>query len=270
MHKAATRLRILDVFVTPSTMSRTGDIVAEAVRSKEKVRGVFCTTHMIMGCHDMPAVRDAVNASDIVATDGMPLVWLSRLKGVKDVERVYGPDALLAFCERGVTAGWRHYFYGSTASTLDRLVARLSERFPGLVVVGSYSPPYRALTEQEKEDITRQINNADPDIVWVGLGMPKQELWIAEFQPRLNAPVILAVGAAFDFHSGTVKQAPRWLQKLGLEWFFRLLQEPGRLWRRYLVYNTRFLWLLLLEQVTARTNKTRFRQKNHEKDDYSS
>jgi N-acetylglucosaminyldiphosphoundecaprenol N-acetyl-beta-D-mannosaminyltransferase len=251
MIEVTPRISILGVHVTPLTMARAADIVAAAIRSRRKMRGVFCTTHMIIESQDIPALCEAVNGSDIVATDGVPLVWLSRLRGARDIERVYGPDALLAFCERGLEQGWRHYFYGSTPQTLDKLVTRLAERFPGLLIAGSYSPPFRPLTEDERQDIILKLNTAAPDIIWVGLGLPKQELWAAEYKGHLDAPVILAVGAAFDFHAGTVKQAPRWVQNLGMEWFFRLLQEPQRLWRRYLICNTRFLWLLFRELVTT-------------------
>ncbi len=194
----------------------------------------------------------AVNGSDIVATDGMPLVWLSRLKGARAIDRVYGPDALLAFCEHGLTRGWRHFFYGGTPESVGRLTNRLQARFPGLQVAGSHAPPFRPLTDVEKADVIEQINSANPDLVWVGLGMPKQELWSAEFQPHLDAPVLLAVGAAFDFHAGTVKQAPHWMQRASMEWLYRLVQEPRRLWRRYLIGNTRFVWLVGRELLSGR------------------
>ena len=246
------RITILGVEVSPSTMKGTAERVAEAVRSRRKLRLAFCTAHMMTESQRDPALKEAVNGCDVVATDGMPLVWLCRLKGAGYARRVYGPDAMLAFCEYGLEHGWRHYFYGATPAKLHRLEGRLRASFPGLQVAGSYSPPFRALTPAEKQDVARRINAAQPDLVWVGLGMPKQELWAAEFQPALDAPVILAVGAAFDFHSGAVKQAPPWMQRSGTEWLFRLSQEPGRLWRRYLIGNAVFVWLLAKEFITSR------------------
>jgi N-acetylglucosaminyldiphosphoundecaprenol N-acetyl-beta-D-mannosaminyltransferase len=233
-------------------MRRLSELVGSAVRSRRKLRGVFCTAHMIVDSQSNAALRQAVNGADVVATDGMPLVWLSRLRGARGAERVYGPDAMLALSEHGLAGGWRHFYYGGTPDSVRALAKNLSSRFAGLTVAGTISPPFRPLSEDEKDRVATQINAARPDVVWVGLGMPKQELWAAEFQPRLEAPVILAVGAAFDFHSGTVKQAPRWMQRSGSEWLFRLTQEPGRLWRRYLLGNSRFLWLLLLEWLRPR------------------
>jgi N-acetylglucosaminyldiphosphoundecaprenol N-acetyl-beta-D-mannosaminyltransferase len=190
----------------------------------------------------------AVNGS-IVAPDGMPLVWLARRGAAEHVERVYGPDVLIAASDAGQAAGYRHFFYGSTRETLRLLVERLRMRFPGLVVAGTYAPPFGAVSAEEDARIVETINSSGADVVWVGLGMPKQELWIAEHQDRLDAPLLMAVGAAFDFHAGTVKQAPRWMQRSGLEWLYRLAQEPRRLWRRYLLGNLRFAWLVLRAAV---------------------
>jgi N-acetylglucosaminyldiphosphoundecaprenol N-acetyl-beta-D-mannosaminyltransferase len=191
---------------------------------------------------------NAVNGS-IVAPDGMPIVWLGRRGARRSVTRVYGPDMLLATAKDGLASGYRHFFYGSTPDTLAALVDRLRFRHPEFVVAGMLAPPFRPLSRQESDEVVDAINEAKPDIVWVGLGMPKQELWIAEYQQRLNAPVLMAVGAAFDFHAGRVRQAPMWMQRSGLEWFFRLGQEPRRLWRRYLVANTRFVGLLAREAI---------------------
>jgi N-acetylglucosaminyldiphosphoundecaprenol N-acetyl-beta-D-mannosaminyltransferase len=237
------RTDILGVRVCELTIPRALDIIAASIETRAKSRFVFCTVHTITECQRDPRLMEAVNNS-IVAPDGMPLVWLCRRSGRKDIRRVYGPDTLLATCQAGVVARYRHFFYGSTDETLAALVRRLSTRYPGIVVAGTYVPPFRTLSPGEDAEIVEQINAAAPDIVWVGLGMPKQELWIAAHQGRLTAPVLMAVGAAFDFHAGIVRQAPPWIQRSGLEWLFRLTQEPRRLWRRYLIGNTRFLWLL--------------------------
>lgn len=246
MHEHLTdiaRTDILGVRVWELTIPRALDIISDSIATRAQSRFVFCTVHTITECQSDPRLMEAVNGSS-VAPDGMPLVWLSRRSGRKDVRRVYGPDMMLATCQAGVEAGYRHFFYGSTDETLAALVSRLSARYPGIAVAGTYAPPFRALSPEEDAGIVERINAAAPDIVWVGLGMPKQELWIAEHQSRLVAPVLMAVGAAFDFHAGIVRQAPPWMQRSGLEWLFRLTQEPRRLWRRYLIGNTRFLWLL--------------------------
>jgi N-acetylglucosaminyldiphosphoundecaprenol N-acetyl-beta-D-mannosaminyltransferase len=243
------RIDVLGVQLTPMTLDRAGDIAAEAVASRRKLTAAFCTVHTVVEAQKAQTFRDAINSTDIAATDGMPLVWLCRLKGAKGVGRVYGPDTLLALCEKGVPLGWRHYFYGGSDEELTGLTTRLRRAFPGLRIAGTYSPPFRALSDEEKQADADRINAAQPDLVWVGLGNPKQELWMAEFRGRLEAPLILAVGAAFAFHAGKVKQAPRWMQRSGTEWLFRLLQEPRRLWKRYLVSNSRFLWLLARETV---------------------
>jgi len=182
-----------------------------------------------MECQRDPELRRIYNASGMTTPDGMPLVWLSRLHGYHHVDRVYGPDLMLALCERSVKRGYRHFFYGGAEGVPEHLAARLQSRFPGLIVAGTYSPPFRPLRPEEDEQIVQLINETSPDIVWVGLGSPKQERWMAEHIDRLTAPVLIGVGAAFDFHTGRKPQAPRWMQRSGLEWLFRLLTEPRRL-----------------------------------------
>jgi len=208
--------------------------------------------HTVMECQRDPALKRIHNRSGMTTPDGMPLVWLSRLHGHRHVSRVYGPDLLIAVCQESIRAGYRHFFYGGAEGVPEALAAALLRRFPGLVVAGTYSPPFRPLTPEEDEQIVAMINRARPDIVWVGLGAPKQEYWMAEHVGRLEAPVMVGVGAAFDFHSGRKKQAPRWMQRSGLEWLFRLLTEPRRLWRRYLINNPLFLWLVALQLLGLR------------------
>ena len=253
-HTSVRSVDILGVEIDAMTMPLALEIVESAVQEREKVQFAFCTVHTLVESQDEPRLASAINNA-VACPDGMPLVWLCRLKGARSTHRVYGPDATLALCEYGVSRGWRHYFYGSTEETVKALAQSLTQRFPGLQVAGYYSPPFRQLIPEEDEAIVAQINAASPDLVWVGLGMPKQELWMAEHAPRLDAPVVLAVGAAFDFHSGVKRQAPRWMQKSGLEWLFRLSQEPGRLWRRYPIGNTRFLWLLFRELLPWRQRR---------------
>lgn len=249
------RYDVLGIQLTPMTLQRAGDIAEDAVASRRKLTAAFCTVHTVVESQKALAFRDAINATDIAATDGMPLVWLCKLKGARDIERVYGPETLLVLCGRGVAPGWKHYFYGGTEQELTALTARLRKAWPEIQIAGTYSPPFRALSEEEKQADAERINAAKPDLVWVGLGNPKQELWMAEFRSRLEAPMILAVGAAFALNAGVVKQAPRWIQRSGLEWLYRLVQEPRRLWKRYLVCNTTFVWLLAKEAVMGGRRK---------------
>jgi N-acetylglucosaminyldiphosphoundecaprenol N-acetyl-beta-D-mannosaminyltransferase len=160
----------------------------------------------------------------------MPLVWLLRKAGYSHVDRVYGPDLLLALARRG---GYRHYFYGGAPGVPEQLVSNLKSKFPSIDVAGIYSPPFRSLSAKEDETASALIRSSQPDIVWVGLGTPKQERWMASHVNRLKGAVLIGVGAAFDFHAGTIKQAPRWIHRSGFEWLFRLVIEPRRLWRRY-------------------------------------
>jgi N-acetylglucosaminyldiphosphoundecaprenol N-acetyl-beta-D-mannosaminyltransferase len=171
----------------------------------------------------------------------MPMVWMGRLQGFSSMGRVYGPDLMLRVCEHTARSGHSHFFYGGASGVAAALKARLEARFEGLKVVGTYEPPFRPLNEFEREDLIRQVAVTRPDIVWVGLSTPKQERFMAEFLPHLETTLMFGVGAAFDFHAGRVRQAPRWMQCSGLEWFFRLCCEPRRLWKRYLKNNPLFI-----------------------------
>jgi N-acetylglucosaminyldiphosphoundecaprenol N-acetyl-beta-D-mannosaminyltransferase len=181
----------------------------------------------------------------MVAPDGMPLVWLARAHGFNWVDRVYGPDFMLEFCRLSQAAGLRHYFYGSSDHVIERLTKELLHSFPDLLICGSYSPPMRSVGEAGHLEDVQRINAAKPDVVWVGLGTPKQELWMQANAPHLGGAVLMGVGAAFDFHAKVKRQAPRVMQRMGLEWSFRLMTEPRRLGKRYLIGIPRFLWLLL-------------------------
>jgi len=196
-----------------------------------------------MACREDTELRAAVRGADFTVPDGQPLVWALNLLGHRHADRVYGPELMGRACERAARDGTRCYLYGGRdAAATTRLAEALCRRHPGLHIAGCHSPPFRPLTAAEKEAVIREIERCAPDVVWVGLGVPKQEKWMARMRPRLTAPVLLGVGAAFDFHAGLVPQAPPALQRLGLEWAFRLKQEPRRLWRRYLRYNPRFVW----------------------------
>lgn len=197
-------------------------------------------------------MRQTVNRAGLATPDGMPLVWLGRWWGHRDVTRVYGPDLMLAVCENSIEPGYSHYFYGGAAGVPELLATKLQQRYPGLKIAGTYSPPFRPLSPAENSQIITQINQAQADIIWVGLGTPKQDLWMAAHRHQLTAPVLIGVGAAFDFHTGRIPQAPSWMQQNGLEWLFRLWQEPKRLWYRYLVYNPLFIMLVAAQWLKLR------------------
>lgn len=210
----------------------------------------ICTVHTVMECQRDHELRRVVNAAGLRTPDGMPLVWLSRRAGHKCVSRVYGPDLMLELASRSAQTRHRHFFYGGGPEVAGELAERLSNRFPGLEVAGVHTPPMLAMGEIESKETIRKINESRADIVWVGLGAPKQDWWIANHRPLLNAPVLIAVGAALDFHTGRVRQAPAWMQRNGLEWLFRLSQDPRRLWRRYILDNARFVRALVFNRVT--------------------
>lgn len=223
-----------------ASVEALGDMIAAGTG------GIICLApaHNVLAAYDDEELRRIFNQSQLTVPDGMGVVWFLRLLGHKEVGRVYGPDLLLAACQAGLATGWRHFFLGGAPGVGERLAAELEEKFKGLKVAGVYSPPFRPLSEEENETMVRLLERARPDIIWVGLGSPKQERWMADFRSKLGAAVLIGVGAAFDFLSGTKPQAPRWVQRSGLEWLFRLLSEPRRLWWRYAQY-PRFVWLAL-------------------------
>jgi N-acetylglucosaminyldiphosphoundecaprenol N-acetyl-beta-D-mannosaminyltransferase len=198
--------------------------------------------HLVMVAQEDPETREAIRRTTTVP-DGQPLVWALRALGHRQASRVYGPDLMAHYCERAASrTGTRMFLYGGRDErALEQLTDALRARFPGLDIVGGYSPPYRELTEVERDEVATRINRSGADVVWVGIGQPKQEKWMAEMRERLAPPILVGVGAAFDFHAGIVPQAPAWMQRAGLEWAFRLAREPRRLWRRYARYNPLFV-----------------------------
>ncbi len=205
-----------------------------------------------MECQKDPELKRLVNRSGMATPDGMPLAWLCHYFGEKDVTRVYGPDLLLSICADSCTKGYRHYFYGGGPGIAEALAKNLKQRFPDLMVAGAYSPLMLAVGQLEEPSTIEMINRSNPDILWVGLGTPKQDYWVARHRPLLNAPVLVAVGAAFDFLTGRIPQAPSWMQRNGLEWLFRLSKEPRRLAYRYLVYNPLFILYILAQNTRLR------------------
>ena len=201
-----------------------------------------CNVHTVMASQEDPELRDALQRSSMNVPDGQPLVWAINSLGHKLAGRVYGPQLMSRACSRAAHKEQRFYLYGGrNQGALVQLALNVRRRYPGVKIVGGYSPPHRPLTDEEQDAIIDEINRSRADVVWVGIGVPKQEKWMAEMRPRLDSPLLVGVGAAFDFHAGLVAQAPNWIQEAGLEWAYRLAHEPRRLWRRYLRYNPRFL-----------------------------
>ena len=198
------------------------------------------------------AFKSILNRSFLTTPDGVPTVWLGRLRGFKFMSRVYGPDYMLAMCERSVTTGYRHFLYGGKEGVAEELRAVLLARFPGLQIVGTYTPPFRPLNETEEEALRAQLEVLKPDVLWCGLSTPKQERFMAAYQ-NLPVKLMVGVGAAFDLLSGNLEEAPDWTKRAGLQWLYRLYKEPRRLWRRYLWNNPRFIWYTLLQSIGLKT-----------------
>jgi len=218
-------------------------------KHKEKHYVTVTGVHGVMEAQDDPAFKTILNQSGLTVPDGMPLVWLSWLAGKSHVTRVYGPNLTLALSAAMAQKGFTSFYYGGNSGVAQQLSEALESRFPGLKTAGFYCPPFRPLTDQEEDELIQKINTSKPDVVWVGLSTPKQERFMASMIHRLNCPVMIGVGAAFDFHTGRVRQAPHWMQVCGLEWFFRMIMEPRRLWKRYLKNNPRFLYLLARDKL---------------------
>ena len=240
------RVNILGVGVSAVNMETAIERIDGWVGSRDLRYVCVCPVHSIMECRRSEELRHIFNAAGMVTPDGMPVVWVSRLSGHPEVRRVYGPDLILAVLAR---QQHRHFFYGGGPGVAEKLAQRMKARFPRLDVAGTFEPPFAPLDELCTPETAEAINRHEADVIWVGMSSPKQDQWMARMRPLLRAPVLIAVGAAFDFHTGTVRQAPRWMQRSGLEWLFRLGMQPRRLWRRYLIDNPWFLWELALQKL---------------------
>jgi N-acetylglucosaminyldiphosphoundecaprenol N-acetyl-beta-D-mannosaminyltransferase len=246
------RLDVLGVPVSAASLTTAIEQIDWWIREGRRSYATLTGVHGIMESVRSEEIRRAHNAAGLVLPDGMPLVWLLWRGGFKFADRVCGPDLMLALFNRSERAGYRHFLYGSTPANIDRLRSNLERKFPGATIVGTHAPPFRPAGASEDEAVIAAINACAPDIVWVGLSTPKQELWMASHRHRLTAPVLIGVGAAFDFHAGLVRRAPRLVQRTGLEWAFRLAFEPRRLAKRYLRNNPAFLALLAADKLGLR------------------
>lgn len=245
MNSTIRRVDVLGVGISAVDMSMACDEISRWIDRRE--RHYVCVTgvHGVMESQRDPELLAIHNASGLTTPDGMPMVWAGRRAGAHWMSRVYGPDLMLSVLERAAERGWSSFLYGGNDGVADLLASRLTARFPGLDIAGTYCPPFRALTPAEDDDVVRRINDVGADIVWVGLSTPKQERWMAAHVGRLEAPALVGVGAAFDFHAGLVSQAPSWMQQRGLEWLYRVAKEPRRLWKRYLQNNPAFVARIL-------------------------
>lgn len=239
----------VDAVQIPEAIARMEEWIARRDATKYvAVTGMHGVTEAL---HD-EEFKKILNGAGMAVADGYPLVVLGRRKGFALPRRVYGPELMEEFLAKTEGKGYRHFFYGGAEGVAEELARRMKNRFPGTLVAGTYGPPFRALTPAEEAEVAKRIGESCADIVWVGLSTPKQERWMARMRERLEAPVLVGVGAAFDFHTGRVRRAPKWMGEHGLEWAFRLAMEPARLWRRYLVYGSEFALHVAMEELRIR------------------
>ena len=260
-HPEETKVPFIRILGTPvSVVSLEGVLrLFEGWITQNRARfAVFRDVHGVMLAQNDRKLQKAHKNADLVAPDGMPLVWLAKIAGINGISRVPGPDILPAICERGLAHGWRHYFFGGAPGIAASVATELSRLFPGIIISGVQSPPFRDLTREEDELVCAAIRKAQPHFIWVGLGTPKQEIWMDEHREKCGGAMLLGVGAAFDIFAGRTQRAPKWMQEYGIEWSFRLLSEPRRLWRRYLVLAPKFVFFamheLLMRQIKVSTS----------------
>jgi N-acetylglucosaminyldiphosphoundecaprenol N-acetyl-beta-D-mannosaminyltransferase len=241
------RANVLGVGIHAINMEQAVAAIDQAVRNRRK--GYVCVTgvHGVMEAQSNSGFKEILNNSLLTTPDGMPTVWVGRLQGFRHMDRVYGPDLMLEVCRLSEKHGYTHFFYGGKDGVADKLAEVLRMRYPSLNVVGTSTPPFRTLNSAEEQALQEKVSKTRPDFLWVGLSTPKQERFMADHIGLLDCKVMLGVGAAFDVHTGAMRDAPRWMKRAGLQWCHRLWQEPGRLWKRYLINNPKFLFNVLLQ-----------------------
>lgn len=250
------RANVLGVSVSAIDMQEAVTLADRWILSGN--RGYICVTgvHGVMEAQSDPEFRMILNRAFINTPDGMPMSWIGHLQGFKNMDRVYGPDFMIEVCRISVLRGYRHFLYGGNNGVAELLKEKLISKIPGLKITGTYTPPFRPLTVQEEEEFLTLVGKSQPDILWVGLSTPKQEKFMAKYVSRLNVPLLVGVGAAFDIHTGKTKDAPDWMKRAGMQWFHRLLQEPKRLGPRYLINNPRFLIRVALQFSRIRSDRS--------------
>lgn len=241
------RANVLGVGVHAVNLPLAASIVDRAVSDGRK--GYVCVTgvHGVMEAQRDSRFKGALDRAMLVVPDGVPTVWMGRWEGFQEMGRVFGPDLMKEICRRSAATGRTHFLYGGRPGVAEQLKRNLEAWYPGIRIVGTYTPPFRSLSTDEITDLQAVFSRLSPDIVWVGLSTPKQEQFMAENLHSLDCRVMIGVGAAFDIHTGSVKDAPQWVKSSGLQWFHRLCQEPSRLWKRYLVNNSAFLFQVALQ-----------------------
>jgi N-acetylglucosaminyldiphosphoundecaprenol N-acetyl-beta-D-mannosaminyltransferase len=237
---------VLGVDVSAINMARALEIAEYRIDDEQP--GYVCVTgvHGVMEANRNPEFRDALNRAVMNVPDGMPISWVGWLQGFAEMDRVFGPDLMLRLCELSPARGYRHFLYGGQLGVAEQLKATLEARFPGLSIVGTFTPPFRPLNEEEEGDLLARVNACRPHVVWVGLSTPKQELFMARYVERLQVPLLIGVGAAFDYHTGRIRDCYPWIKRSGLQWLHRLLQDPHRLTLRYLRNNPEFVFRIAL------------------------
>ncbi len=240
--------------VNISDIDRERALISVTKRCQDKGGGYvcFCNVHTTVMARRDSKYRNILNNAFLCSPDGKPIYWVGRLKNNKEVRQVTGPDFFEDCFAASEGLGLKHYLYGGKPEVLECLVQKLRKRYPKAVLAGWESPPFRPLSADEEHEMLERIQQIKPDLIWVGLGAPKQELWMSRHAENLQPAVLLGVGAAFDFHAGVISRAPAWMRYIGLEWFHRLMQEPRRLLRRYVVTNTLFLWYVFVDSITRR------------------
>lgn len=246
------RIDVLGVGISTTNMNDAVDTIEGWIEKDERYYLCVTGVHGVIECQKNASLKKIHNVSGLTVPDGMPLVWIGRLNGFKSISRVYGPDLMLEVCRMSLTQGYTHFLYGGNVGVAEELRKKLEEKFPGIHIAGKYTPPFRLLNEREEEELCEQVGRLKPDLFWVGLSTPKQEHFMAEYINKLDIKVMIGVGAAFDIHAGYAKDAPIFFKKIGMQWFYRLCQEPRRLWRRYLYNNPVFIYKIVKQFLTGR------------------
>lgn len=247
MTKSHPRANVLGVAVSAIDLESAVDLASLWIDAGYP--GYICLTgvHGIMEAKADPAFRAILNQATINAPDGMPMTWVGRLQGFRQMDRVFGPDFMAAMCRHSVQRGYRHFLYGGQSGVAELLQKNLQKKFPKIQICGTYTPPFSSLTPEQEREIIDRIRESKPHIVWVGLGTPKQERFMAQYLDQLHAPLLVGVGAAFDYHTGRIRDCSAWIKRAGLQWAHRAMQDPARLWKRYLRNNPAFLWNIAMQ-----------------------
>ena len=246
------RVNVLGVGISAISMDDAVRMSDGLIASNGK--GYVCVTgvHGVTEAQNDPEFRKILNESFLTTPDGMPMVWIGKLRGFSNMTRVYGPDFMVELCRAGAERGYTHFLYGGKDGVVDHLRRALEEKIPGVRIVGAYTPPFRALTQDEENTLLQMVSRIRPDIFWIGLSTPKQERFMARYWDKLDTKMMVGVGAAFDLHTGNMKDAPDWMKQAGLQWLHRLCQEPKRLWKRYLINNPIFVYRMCLQLLGIR------------------